>query len=563
MGLRDAETVAEAFLVRLRRRGVDRLFVNSGTDFAPIVEAYARRKESGLDLPDVVVCAHENLAVSMAHGSYLGDGRVQAVMLHTSVGTANAVCAVFNAARSRVPVLLTAGRTPLFEHSMLGSRDAPIHWAQEMFDQGGMLRELVGWDYELRDGAHVTDVVDRAIDVACTEPRGPVYLTLPREVLAAPVFGSDDRPAPAVPTPAHPDPGAVARLADLLAAAEFPVIVTADAGADLAAVPLLDQLSRRFGVAVVEHGTRHVNVPADHPLHAGYSVDAVLADADVLLVLDHDVPWVPGAAAPRADAVVVQAGPDPNFTRYPMRTHRTDLSITASSAALLSALTAALAERPFDPARDERLAGRVRGWRERREQVLHADFESTDPITKPVLNAALARVRPAHAVVVSEYWASAELLAPTVPGTFFGTPPAGGLGWGLPAAMGFQMARPEATVIAAVGDGAYLFANPAACHQAMAMHDLPVLTIVCTNSHWGAVQGSAVKMYPDGYAAGIPDLSPLARLDPAPRYAMYAEASGGVGIEVSARAELVPALTKAMHAVREERRHALVDVRCV
>jgi acetolactate synthase-1/2/3 large subunit len=260
--------------------------------------------------------------------------------------------------------------------------------------------------------------------------------------------------------------------------------------------------------------------------------------------------------------VVVQAGPDPHFTRYPVRTHRADLSITASSTALLAALTTAMAQRTFDPARGERLAERVRGWRDRREQVLAADFESAAPITKPVLNAALARVRPADAVVVSEYWGSAELLGSTVPGTFYGMPPAGGLGWGLPAAMGLQMARPEAIVIATVGDGAYLFANPAACHQAMTMHHLPVLTIVCTNAHWGAVQGSALRMYPDGHAAGVPDLSPLARLDPAPRYAAYAEASGGVGIEVSTRAELVAALEKALRTVQEDRRHALVDVHC-
>jgi acetolactate synthase-1/2/3 large subunit len=128
--------------------------------------------------------------------------------------------------------------------------------------------------------------------------------------------------------------------------------------------------------------------------------------------------------------------------------------------------------------------------------------------------------------------------------------------------MGLQMARPEATVIATVGDGAYLFANPAACHQAMAMHDLPVLTIVCTNAHWGAVQGSALRMYPDGHAAAAADLSPLARLDPAPRYTAYAEASGGVGIEVRERAALVPALEKALRTVQEDRRHVLVDVRC-
>jgi acetolactate synthase I/II/III large subunit len=178
------------------------------------------------------------------------------------------------------------------------------------------------------------------------------------------------------------------------------------------------------------------------------------------------------------------------------------------------------------------------------------------------MNAALAAVRPADAVVVNEYWASAELLSSTVPGTYFGTPPAGGLGWGLPAAMGLQMARPDATVIATVGDGAYMFANPAACHQAMAMHDLPVLTIVCTNSYWGAVQGSALRMYPEGHAAGVGDLSPLARLDPSPRYAAYAEASGGVGIQVDQRSELIPALERALRTVREDRRHVLVDVRC-
>src|ERR1700754_4225687 len=557
-----AETVAEAFLVQLRRRGVERLFVNSGTDFASLVEAYARRKDSGLDLPDVVVCAHENLAVSMAHGSYLGDGRVQAGMLHTSVGTANAVCAVFNAARSRVPVLLTAGRTPLFEHSMLGSRDAPIHWAQEMFDQAGMLRELVKWDYELRDGAHVQDVVDRALDVATTEPRGPVYLSLPREVLAGPVFGPQDAAAPAVPTTAHPDPTAVARLADHLASATFPVIVTGDAGADKRAVPQLAELSRRFGIAVVESGVRHVNIPADHPLHAGYAVGEVLAEADVVCVLDLDVPWMPGSSTPRADALVVQCGPDPSFSRYPMRTPRTDLTITANITAMLPALTTPLAERSFGSGRADRIAARVGGWRERRARLLDTESTAGGPITKAFLNTALAQVRPSDAVVVNEYWASPEILGSTVPGTYFGTPPAGGLGWGLPAAMGVQLARPTATVIATLGDGAYMFANPAACHQAMAMHHLPVLTVVCTNAHWGAVQSSALRMYPDGHAAGAPELSPLARLDPAPRFAAYAEASGGLGLRVTERAELVPALQRALRTVQDERRHALVDVEC-
>jgi acetolactate synthase-1/2/3 large subunit len=118
-------------------------------------------------------------------------------------------------------------------------------------------------------------------------------------------------------------------------------------------------------------------------------------------------------------------------------------------------------------------------------------------------------------------------------------------------------------VIAAVGDGAYLFANPAACHHAMAMHDLPVLTIVCTNGHWGAVQGSTLRMYPGGHTATDPGLSPLARLGPVPDFAAYAEASGGLGLRVDGRAQLGPALEQALRTVRHERRPALVDVRCV
>ena len=206
-------TVAEAYLSVLMDRGVSRLFVNAGTDFAPIVEAYARQKQSGLDFPELVVCAHENLAISMAHGAYLGDGRVQAVMVHTSVGTANAVCGTFNAATDRIPILLAAGRSPLFEDSVLGSRDGTIHWAQEMYDQASVVREFVKWDYELRDGVQVAAVLDRAIDIAMPAPRGPVYLSLPREVLARDASGTVPPRQSATPTDASPAVDAVDQLA--------------------------------------------------------------------------------------------------------------------------------------------------------------------------------------------------------------------------------------------------------------------------------------------------------------------------------------------------------------
>ena len=179
--------VAGAYLALLADRGVDYLFGNAGTDFAPLIEAYSQAAQTGVAVPRPILATHENLAVTMAHGYGMVSRRIPAVMVHVSVGTANMICAAMNAARENVAILLTAGRSPLTETGLLGSRDGYIHWAQEMYDQAGMIREIVKWDYELRNAEQLTTVVDRALAIAATEPRGPVYLSLPREVIAAPL----------------------------------------------------------------------------------------------------------------------------------------------------------------------------------------------------------------------------------------------------------------------------------------------------------------------------------------------------------------------------------------
>src|SRR5579863_793012 len=223
-----AESVAEAYLALLAERGVEYLFANAGTDFAPIVEAYAKATHSGLPTPKPLIATHENVAISMAHGYAAASGRVPAVMVHVSVGTANALCGVFNAARANVPILFTAGRSPLTEEGLPGARDTYIHWAQEMFDQAGMLREIVKWDYELRNGTQLETVIDRALSLAQSPPKGPVYLSLPREVLAAPLPGftyeSPSRHV-AASMPA-PDEAALGIAAKILAAAKHPLIIT-------------------------------------------------------------------------------------------------------------------------------------------------------------------------------------------------------------------------------------------------------------------------------------------------------------------------------------------------
>ncbi|SAL68625.1 benzoylformate decarboxylase [Caballeronia udeis] len=569
-------SVAEAYLGLLKRRGIECLYMGAGTDTAPLVEAYARNEGRDEAYPRAYVITHENVAVGMAHGYYMVSGRPQAVMLHVSVGAANAVCALLNAARSQVPMLFTAGRTPLFEQGCLGARDSEIHWAQEMFDQNGMLREIVKWEYELRAGIHLEQVIDRALTIAMAQPRGPVALTLPREVLAESMVqrvggvSAANTVSSPVPTELCPDDDAITHLADVLSKAAFPVIACTGSGADTRTVELVSRLCERHGVGVVEAKSRYVSVPASHPMHLGYDVTTALEQADAVLFLESDVPWVPGRTGPQPGAFVAHAGTDPLFARYPMRSFRSDLTITGSAFAVLRALSSQL-ERRCDSGtaaaaiaiRRARMSDVAAGIRHAHAAAAAADEQSGGAITKLFLSRCLNQLRPDDALVVNEYPARREQLSFDMPGTFFGVPPSAGLGWGLPAALGAQQVMPERTVIAMLGDGAYLFANPASCHHAAAMHGLPVLTIIYNNQRWDAVSSSAARMYPGAYASRAiarHGSGPLSQLAPLPQFEKYCEASGGYGERVIAREDLLPALQRALRVVTQERRQALLNV---
>src|SRR2546428_1720557 len=277
---------AHAYIARLGERGVDYVFANAGTDFAPIVEALAHATGAN-KAPRFITVPHENVAMAMAHGYYRIAGKPAAVMVHVTVGTANAINGLINAARDNIPLLLAAGRTPLTETGSIASRNRPIHWGQEAFDQGGMLREYVKWDYELRAGQPVEAVVDRALDIAMSEPRGPVYLTLPREVLAAAAVKSRRdtvRPLGSlVPEPAR---AAIEQAAALIASAEFPLIVTSSIGRVPAAVTALAALGEQFALPVVQAEARDMNLPSDHPMHLGHDPGLLLPKADVVIAID-------------------------------------------------------------------------------------------------------------------------------------------------------------------------------------------------------------------------------------------------------------------------------------
>src|ERR1700684_389572 len=248
---------AQAYLARLAERGIVFVFANAGTDFAPLIESLAMNANGRRKFPRVITVPHENVAMAMAHGYYKIAGKPAAVMVHVTVGTGNTVNGLMNAARDNIPILLAAGRTPITETGHHASRNRPIHWGQESFDQGGMVREFTKWDYELRSGQPVAAIVDRALDIAMSEPRGPVYLTLPREVLSDPaVAPRRDGHRELGATPSVPSREAVEEVADLIAGAQFPLIVTSALGRSPQAFAELSALTEEFALQVV-HSEPH------------------------------------------------------------------------------------------------------------------------------------------------------------------------------------------------------------------------------------------------------------------------------------------------------------------
>jgi acetolactate synthase-1/2/3 large subunit len=564
METKESRSVAAAYLALLADRGVDYLFGNAGTDFAPLIEAYAQAAQTGGAVPRPILATHENLAVAMAHGYAMVSRRIPAVMVHVSVGTANMICAAINAARENVAILLTAGRSPLTEAGLPGSRDGYIHWAQEMYDQAGMIREIVKWDYELRNGEQLATVVDRALAIAASEPRGPVYLALPREVIAAPMPPAHGSRRPFSPAaPPAPDATAVAAAARLLAQAKRPLIVTANAGRDAAAFAALGEFAERFAIPVIQHRPRYFSLPSSHPMNLGFDPARLVQDADAILVIECDVPWLPSRTQPGPDCKVVHCGLDPLFTRYPIRGFPCDVAITASTSAALPALSAALADEIDGEAvvhrrrrvTDER-AALTAGWKAARDAGARKS-----PLDPAWVSHCIGQAKDPHTIVVNEYTLFPEHCAFEQPDLYFGSSSASGLGWGAGAALGAKLARPDSPVIAVLGDGAYMFSNPAAVHHASALHELPVLFVVMNNAMWGAVERSTRAMYADGHAAKSND-PPFVQLKKLPAFERLCEAAGGYGERVEDPAALPGALARAMAVVTNEKRQALLNVIC-
>jgi acetolactate synthase I/II/III large subunit len=567
-------TTSTAFLEALAEAGVACVFANLGSDHPGLIEAYAQARAAGREdaYPRLIVCPHEVVALSAAHAYASVSRQPQAVIVHVGDGTQNLGGEVSNAMRGQVPVLIFAGASPYtLEGELPGSRNEFIHWIQDARDQRGILRGFVKYDNEIRTGLNVKQLVHRALQIARSDPAGPVYLVGPREVMEEPLEPYTVDPAQFMPVePAALTSGITAEIATALAGADHPLIVTSYLGRNPDAVPALVELAELLAIPVLESVAFCVNFPGDHPLHCGYQFttteqNPVLARADVILVVDSHVPWIPATSRPAPGAAIYAIDVDPLKPTMPMWQIPARRFAAADSKVALEQIARFV--------RDEVLldAGAVEFRRVEITAANRARRAALDALERPEAGLITPRYLTAcvrellagtDSVVLTEaitnYQIVAEHLRPAAPGSYLGSG-GGSLGWAGGGAVGAKLASPaERTVVSLVGDGSYLFGVPSSAQWVARRYHAPSLTVIYDNRGWAAPRFSTLRVHPSGAAAAANDFH--ASFDPEADLPAIAAAAGGAYAVTVADPDELPQVLKDALAVVRGGRSAVISV---
>ena len=564
-------TAANDLLQGLVDLGIEYLFCNLGTDHAPLIEEMAHWREQGRAFPKLILCPHENTAVHMAGGYAVATGRGQAVLVHVDAGTANAAMGLHNLCRTRIPVLLIAGRAPMstFDDAT-GGRDTYVHFIQEPFDQASVVRPYVKWEYNLAWPSMAHEVVSRAGAVMQSDPTGPVYLTLPREVLAAPVdaaslgaFGHQNH----LPVKAQgADASAVRAIAEQLMRSENPMLVTAYAGRNHEAPALIEKLAILCGMRVCEFNTIYMNIRRDSPYFGGYNPAAFTEQADFGLMVDVDVPWIPKTTRINPQAYWAQLDVDAIKRDIPMWGFPLNARIEGDSVRLIAQLIEII-EASAAPEFKTKAAARglalqtVHAQNRKRAASLAQVPGVVNAINPHYLCAAIGQQIRLQDVVLNEAirntMAVFEQIPREVPGSLMGLS-GGGLGFSAGTALGIKLAQADNRVIHFVGDGSFYFSNPSSVYAVASQYGLPILTVLLDNGGWSAVKESTLRMYPQGQAKGTNQFA--SDLGYSTDFAAIAEAAGAHGERLVDPAQVEAAIARCLAAL-DAGRSALLHVR--
>src|SRR5215469_4494004 len=469
-----------AFLDLLKQEGVEIMFGNPGTTELPLMDAFATENELRY-----LLGLQEAAVMAMADGYAQASGKLAVVNLHVAPGLGNAMGMLYDAQKAGSPILVTAG-----QHEQSFNATEPILWA----DLPTIARPLVKWSSEVHRLADLPRLIHRAAKTALAPPTGPVFLSLPGDILRADAdidLSAPTRIAPRL----RGDRAAIEAAAALLADAKRPLIMAGDAVAQSRAHAELVELAELLGAPVwAEFVPSTASFPSSHPLFRGATArtQAAVREAldahDVLFSVGGDLfTWsLPSKIAPMPPGMrLIHLDTDPweIGKNYPA-----EVGILGDPKATLPELTVAVRERMTSAARGaarDRLKTASDATMAARE-ALKAKARSQAGVT-PVLPLALlnaiGEMLPRDAVVIEETLSSApgirSLIRSDDPQSYFGLR-GGGIGWGLPAAIGAKLALPDRPVVAIIGDGSAMYTIQAL--WTAAHYRIPVIIVILNNT---------------------------------------------------------------------------------
>ncbi len=553
-----ADEWSDALMASMKLGGVDNLFFVSGSEIAFYQESAAKAREREWPSPRLITMTHEGAALNAAIGSAMVSGQPAATAVHVDVGTLNYGAGIHTAWRGGYPVLMMAGAGPrAYPGSMTGGRDGGIQWVQEPRDQGEIVRQYTKHDHRLEHLDNPGLMVSRLLQVAMSDPQGPVYLTVPREVAMQSMPGSTSFPTRdqlGVARPSWPDPKDAKTAAEWLIKANNPCIYVAKSGRHPESVDALVRLAELLALPVMETQTDKMNFPTTHPL---YGTGPSAKDADALLVIESPAAFVPGRGAPSADAKIIWVDVDPVQSRYKTMEHRADMwlpvSVVGAAQAIYDAASGLLTKSDMSRIADRR--SRLETLKQEKEQAAE-DAAATASRRKPLhprwVAYQLGQIMEENAILLDDALSNTPFVQAyhkrAQPGTYFKSGGSTG-GWGSGAAFGAKMAKPNSDVILTSGDGYFMFGTPLAGLWAAGHHGAPFLTVVFVNGSYSTGTRGLKGTYPEGSAVRAENYDG-GLFDPPPDFAKLAEAANGYGETVYDADEVGPALRRGLEQVR-------------
>jgi len=568
----EVEGAAEGYIELFNRLGVDYVFSSPGTEFVPLWEYLAKYNSQGRK-PLYINTRHEAVSLTMAKGYAMASRKPQVVLTHVIVGLLHGAMELRALYTDNIPVILIVGQAWTHDKEVYGGTPGSHYMSfTQVGGQSRVVQPFVKWSGDPSSNVNILDIIARAFDVASSDIKGPVVLSLSRELIYEKTKKMRMPERKPHPTAIQADPDALGRLAFLLTEAESPLVYTRHLGRNPDAVSSLVELAELLALPVFET-PGYMNFPTDHPLHMGYNIAPYAADSDLIIVIDSSSwpPWYPPTSIREtSDAKIVFIDLDPLQSRYPSYTYPADMLITANSALALPTLIDAVRSRSaslIDSLRDRHDTWAVehRKLREawRREALKTRDDKPIDPrwlcyCINEVLDSGTITVHETitHGMIVHRLVEGNRIR----PGTHFeATGPVAhtGLGQGLGVSLGVKLVNPGKTVIALEGDGSFNY-NPVHANLGLSQeYDLPFLTVIFDNLSYAAMKQHA-RFYPKGYSVRGDRYYGVYQ-KPKPDYAKIAEAFGGYGETVEDPSEVKPSLIRSLKEIGRGRL-ALLDI---